>query len=68
MNGGKYVKSNDASWGSQTAVKMHRYDNKRKYWMFSWCSIGNKSLAERYEKLLQESEEPIFNNISMGGK
>ena len=68
LNGGKYVRGNDASWGSQTGIKMHRYDSKRKYWMFSWCYVGNKSLAKAYEKLLQELEEPIFNALSMGGK
>tara|TARA_Y100000310_G_scaffold77134_1_gene73669 strand:- start:45 stop:527 length:483 start_codon:yes stop_codon:yes gene_type:complete len=54
--------------GSATGQHMYKYDTHRKNWMFSWCDIGNKSLAEKYEKLLQESEEPIFNNLSLGGK
>ena len=54
--------------GSATGGHMYKHDTYRKNWLFSWCSIGNKSLAEEYEDLLIKTEKPLFNNESMGGK
>ena len=54
--------------GSATGGHMYKYDHYRKNWMFSWCSIGNKSLANEYEDLLIKIEKPLFNDESMGGK
>jgi len=62
-----YLSPGGSSNGSATAGHMYKYDSNRKNWSFSWCDIGNKSLSEEYEKLLQETEEPLFNNLSMGG-
>ena len=68
LNKGKFQSHNNSSSNSQTAFYMYQHDTHRKNWMFSWCSIGNKSLAEEYEDLLIKTEKPLFNNESMGGK
>ena len=47
---------------------MYQLDRHRKNWFFSWCSIGNKSLAEEVEDLLIKLERPPFNKEWMGGK
>ena len=54
--------------GSATGGHMYKHDTYRKNWLFSWCSIGNKSLAEEYEDLLIKLEKPLFNKEWMGGK
>ena len=54
--------------GSATGGHMYQYDTHRKNWMFSWCDIGNKSLANECEDLLIKTEKPLFNKESMGGK
>jgi len=54
--------------GSATGGHMYKYNTHRKNWLFSWCSIDNRSLAREYEDLLIELETPLFNNKSMGGK
>ena len=68
LNKGKFQSHNNSSSNSQTAFYMYQHDTHRKNWLFSWCSIGNKSLAEEYEDLLIKTEKPLFNNESMGGK
>jgi hypothetical protein len=69
LNGGKDITNPGGTTnGSATAGHMYKYDTYRKNWLFSWCSIGNKSLAEEYEDLLIKTEKPLFNNESMGGK
>ena len=54
--------------GSATGGHMYKHDTYRKNWLFSWCSISNRSLADEYEDLLIELETPLFNDKSMGGK
>jgi len=54
--------------GSAAGQHMYKYDTYSKNWFFSWCDIGNKSLAEQYEDLLIKLERPIFNNECLGGK
>ena len=56
-----------ATSGSQTGQKMYRYDTNLDNWMFSFCDVGEKTLASEYENQLQIIEEPEFNNLSMGG-
>ena len=69
LNGGKDITNPGGTTnGSATAGHMYKYDTYRKNWLFSWCSIGNKSLAEECEDLLIKTEKPLFNNESMGGK
>ena len=54
--------------GSACGGHMYKYNTHRKNWLFSWCSISNRSLADEYEDLLIELETPLFNDKSMGGK
>ena len=54
--------------GSATGGHMYKFDTYRKNWLFSWCSISNRSLANECEDLLIKTEKPLFNNESMGGK
>ena len=69
LNGGKdYMSPGGCSNGSATGGHMYKYNTHRKNWMFSWCDINNKSLAKEYEDVLIQSEKPLFNNKSMGGK
>ena len=69
LNGGKDITNPGGTTnGSATAGHMYKYDTFRTTWSFSWCSIGNKSLAEEYEDLLIHLEEPEFNSKHMGGK
>ena len=67
-NKGKVVKTPNSYSGSQTGTHMYKYDTYSKNWFFSWCDIGNKSLAEEYEDLLIKLEKPLFNSEHMGGK
>ena len=46
---------------------MYRYDSNIDNWMFSWCDAKSKAIASEYERLLQQVENPNFNNVSMGG-
>ena len=69
LNKGKdYLSPGGSCNGSATAGHMYKYDTHRKNWLFSWCSIGNKSLAQEYEELLINLEEPEFNSKHMAGK
>ena len=68
LNKGKVERSANSYSGSQTGTLMYQLDRHRKNWLFSWCSIDNRSLAREYEDLLIELETPLFNNKSMGGK
>ena len=69
LNKGKdYLSPGGSSNGSATGGHMYKYDTHRKNWMFSWCSISNKSLANECEDLLIKTEKPLFNHESMGGK
>ena len=68
LNKGKFQSHNNSSSNSQTAFYMYQHDTHRKNWMFSWCDIGNKPLAEEVEELLIKTEKPLFNNLSMAGK
>ena len=52
---------------SHAACKMHDYDPEIDNWYFSFCIVGNKSVASEYENLLIKSQEPEFNNPSMSG-
>ena len=54
--------------GSATGGHMYKYNTHRKNWMFSWCDIGNKPLAEEVEDLLIKTEKPLFNKEFMAGK
>ena len=54
--------------GSATGGHMYKHDTYRKKWLFSWCSISNRSLADEYEDLLITTEKPLFNKEGMGGK
>ena len=69
LNKGKDVSNPGGTTnGSATGGHMYKYDAHRKNWLFSWCSIENKSLAEEYEDLLINLEEPEFNSKHMAGK
>tara|TARA_Y100000296_G_scaffold69914_1_gene84149 strand:- start:291 stop:773 length:483 start_codon:yes stop_codon:yes gene_type:complete len=68
LNKGKVERSANSYSGSQTGTLMYQLDRHRKNWLFSWCSIDNRSLAREYEDLLIELETPLFNDKSMGGK
>jgi hypothetical protein len=65
-NGKNLLHANSSS-GSQAAVKMHEFDDDIDNWLFSYCNIGVKSLCSKYEKALQNEENPEFNNSSMNG-
>jgi len=68
LNKGKdYLSPGGSSNGSATGGHMYKYDTHRKNWMFSWCSISNKSLGREYENLLIKTEKPLFNKEFMGG-
>tara|TARA_R110001592_G_scaffold311383_1_gene586238 strand:- start:6 stop:500 length:495 start_codon:yes stop_codon:yes gene_type:complete len=64
---GKNLLHAKSSSGSQAAVKMHEFDDDIDNWLFSYCNIGVKSLCSKYEKALQNEENPEFNNSSMNG-
>tara|TARA_R100000008_G_scaffold30567_1_gene17010 strand:- start:188 stop:670 length:483 start_codon:yes stop_codon:yes gene_type:complete len=69
LNKGKdIINPGGTSNGSATGGHMYKYDTYSKNWLFSWCDIGNKSLAEEYEDLLIKLEKPPFNKECMGGK
>jgi hypothetical protein len=69
LNKGKdYLSPGGSSNGSACGGHMYKYNTHRKNWLFSWCSIDNRSLAREYEDLLIELETPLFNDKSMGGK
>ena len=69
LNSGKdYLSPGGSSNGSAAAGHMYRYNTHRKNWLFSWCSISNRSLANECEDLLIKTEKPLFNDESMGGK
>jgi len=69
LNKGKDVSNPGGTTnGSATGGHMYKYDSYRKNWLFSWCSIGNKSLAEGFEDLLIRNKKPPFNKEWMGGK
>ena len=59
---------NGAPSPSMTGMHMYKHDKDINNWLFQWTHIGNKPLAEQYEKLLQHKEKPLFNNLSMAGK
>jgi hypothetical protein len=68
QNKGKtLISENGSPSPSMTGMHMYRHDSNIDNWLFQWCHLGNKSLAESYEILLQEAEEPLFNDLSMGG-
>lgn len=66
--GNTLITKNGSPSGSMTAIHMYRYDKNINNWLFQWCDVGNKELSERYELLLQQNENPLFNNLSLGGK
>jgi len=66
--GKDYLSPGGSSNGSRAGNHMYKHDTYRKNWSFTWCPIGNRSLADEYEILLQKAGEPPFNNLSMGGK
>jgi hypothetical protein len=69
LNKGKdYLSPGGSSNGSACGGHMYKYNTHRKNWLFSWCSIDNRSLAREYEDLLIKLEKPLFNKEWMGGK
>jgi len=58
---------NNSKTKSHVACKMHDYDPEIDNWYFSFCTIGNKSVAGEYEDLLIKSQEPEFNSLFMSG-
>ncbi len=62
------ISKNGAPSPSMTGMHMYRYDKNINNYLFQWTHIGNKPLAEQYEKYLQHEEKPLFNNLSMAGK
>tara|TARA_B100000287_G_C20570946_1_gene756529 strand:- start:109 stop:570 length:462 start_codon:yes stop_codon:yes gene_type:complete len=68
QNKGKPVRYSTSNTDSPTGRKMYNYDRKLKNWLFSWCEVGNEELALEYEKQLQFSEKPEFNDLNMAGK
>jgi len=68
-NGGKF-KSKPAGGvtDSPSGRKMYEHNPNQDNWLFSWCDLKNKKLAEQYEKVLIDTEEPEFNDKSMAGK
>ena len=69
LNKGKDVSNPGGTTnGSATGGHMYKYDTYRKNWLFSWCSIENRSLADECEDLLITTEKPLFNKEGMGGK
>ena len=68
LNKGKDVSNPGGTTnGSATGGHMYKHDTHRKNWLFSWCSISNKSLGREYENLLIKTEKPLFNKEFMGG-
>ena len=53
--------------GSVTAQKMYRHDYDLSNWYFSYCSVGEKTLANAFENELQQDLRPPFNALHMGG-
>ena len=51
-----------------TGMHMYKHDKNINNWLFQWAYVGNKSLAEQYEILLQKTENPLFNSLHMAGK
>jgi hypothetical protein len=69
QNKGKtLISENGSPSPSMTGMHMYKHDTDIGNWLFQWTHIGNKSLAEQYEILLQESEKPLFNSLYMAGK
>jgi len=68
INKGKTKIHNGTCTKSPTANHMYNYDRHRGHWLFSWCEIKNRSLADEVERLLILTEQPEFNNLSMAGK
>ena len=68
INKGKTKIHNGTSTKSPTANHMYNFDRHRGHWLFSWCEIKNRSLANEVERLLILIEQPEFNNLSMAGK
>jgi len=46
---------------------MYEYDTDIENWFFSFCVLHDKAVSQAYEKILIETEEPEFNNLSMSG-
>ena len=68
-NDGKTIISlNGSPSGSMTGIHMYKYDKDINNWLCQWCDVGNKELSEMYETILQQQENPSFNNESMAGK
>ena len=69
LNDGKtMISENGAPSGSMTGMHMYKHDKNINNWLFQWAYVGNKSLAEQYEILLQKTENPLFNSLHMAGK
>lgn len=66
-NGNDVIHESGASSGSATGRHMYHYDPVLTNWSFTWCNLGNKRLAETYERLLIEYHKPLLNNESMAG-
>jgi len=68
LNKGK-DKKNPGGTTNPSAVgqNMYKFDTYRRHWMFSWCSIGNKSLSKEYEDLSIKFEKPLFSSEYHGG-
>ena len=68
INKGKTKIHNGTCTKSPAANHMYNYDRHRGHWLFSWCEVKNRSLADEVERLLILTEQPEFNNLSMAGK
>lgn len=69
LNGGvDIIHENGTSSGSPTAGKMFRFDSDLENWLFSWCDVGSKELAQIYEDKLIREFQPEFNSEHMAGK
>lgn len=66
-SGSAITHSGGGTSDSLTGQKMHKYDSDLSNWIFSWCPVPCKSVAKKYEELLQQIEKPLFNAESMGG-
>ena len=66
-NKGKAIPCKNSNSHSEAAEKMYEYDTDIENWFFSFCVLHDKAVSQEYEKILIETEEPEFNNLSMSG-
>tara|TARA_R100000005_G_C4878829_1_gene131499 strand:+ start:82 stop:582 length:501 start_codon:yes stop_codon:yes gene_type:complete len=68
LNGGRDITHKGGTTsGSVTAQKMYRHDSNLSNWLFSYCSVTEKTLANAFEFELQQDLKPQFNALHMGG-